>query len=160
MQIACSQGEKERSDDAYNLNLKRASARSLSDASIQCRSCRHLRARPVSSGPPGRIPTRSSTLRNTRCVNLTLAVMLAIHISARPATTTQLAEDLGGLTTERRNCIPSSVSSLLQTSRRKWQARELNLNILRIITFPRNYLGIMLGIIWNYKSTRLTLWQI
>jgi len=84
--------------DAYDLNLKerpRIETRRLdADRAGIC-----VRA-PASSGPPGRILTRSSNLRNTRCVNLTLAVMLAIHISARPATT---AVREGSPLTERRN---------------------------------------------------------
>lgn len=79
MQIARLRGEKEYSD-AYDVNLKRrpySETRQLdADRAGIC-----VRAA-ASAGLPGRILTRSSTLRNTRCVNLTLAVMLAIHTSA------------------------------------------------------------------------------
>lgn len=58
--------------DVYDLNLKSIGYLSLSNASIQRRLCRHLRV--GFRAAPSRIPIRSSTLRNTRCVNLTLAV--------------------------------------------------------------------------------------
>lgn len=83
MQIARSRGEKEYSD-VHDLNLKKRPCLETHRFDVPAFAC----IASASSGPPGRILTRSSTLRNTRCVNLTLTVMLAIHISARPATTT------------------------------------------------------------------------